>query len=206
MGLLRTFSHPSSDLQASPRRGFLAAAVVALLVAVALSLALSHHAQARTAQTSAGHLPTVGILIPGVSLAGIKLGMTEKQVGKILGENPVLCTIKITTLCREPVYLYEYTHGEPLGVGVKFHAFEGNEQVSAVFMLGTIAGWRTKEGLKIGDPVSNIYNFYSTPYDTNCIGFAALSAKSGSVTTSFYTADGIVSGFAITQPPEGICQ
>lgn len=195
-----------SELQVSPGRGTLVGLLVTLLVALALAFTNHAHAQQARVTHSSGHLPTVGILVPGVSLAGIKLGMTEKQVGKILGENPVLCTVAISKLCAEPVFLYEYTHGEPLGVGVKFHAFEGNELVSAVFTLGTIQGWHTKEGLKMGDPVSNIYNFYSTPINTNCIGFAALSAKSGKVTTSFYTADGIVSGFALTQPPEGVCQ
>jgi hypothetical protein len=181
-------------------------ALAATCFVFAVALFFASHAQAQDQRVAAGHLPTVGVFVPGVSLAGIKLGMTEKQVASILGKNPSLCTAKISDLCREPVYLYEYTHGEPLGVGVKFHSFEGNEKVDAVFMLGTIAGWRTKDGLKIGDPVSNIYSFYTTPLDTNCIGFAALSAKSGTITTSFYTADGIVSGFALTEPPEGICQ
>ena len=195
---------PSSELAITRRHNIVALAATCFVFALALFFA--SHAQARNERVTAGHLPTVGVLVPGVSLAGIKLGMTEKQVAAILGKNPVLCTFSISNLCKEPVYLYEYTHGEPLGVGVKFHSFAGNEKVDAVFMLGTIAGWHTKEGLKIGDPVSNIYNFYSTPINTNCIGFAALSAKSGSITTSFYTADGIVSGFALTEPPEAICQ
>jgi hypothetical protein len=182
------------------------------LVALLLALALvgSHHSHAQQARAShaTGHLPTIGVFVPGVSLAGVKLGMSQVQVAQVLGKNPVLCTVKITDLCKEPVYLYEYTHGEPLGVAVKFHAPKpkATPVVSAVFMLGTIAGWKTKDGLKIGDPVSNIYNFYSTPITTNCIGFSAFSAKSGKVVTSFYTADGIVSGFALSQPPEGICE
>ena len=182
--------------------------MVALLLALALVGSHHSHAQQARATHATGHLPTVGVFIPGTSLAGVKLGMTQKQVARILGNNPVLCTVKISDLCKEPVYLYEYTHGEPLGVAVKFHTFKvgGTPTVSAVFMLGTIAGWKTKEGLKIGDPVSNIYNFYSAPIATNCIGFAALSAKEGKVITSFYTADGIVAGFALTQPPEGICE
>ncbi|HZO96464.1 MAG TPA: hypothetical protein VFB42_03745 [Gaiellaceae bacterium] len=173
------------------------------MVALVLSLALAvvPHAQAQKAQ-AAGQLPTRGVFVPGVSLAGVKLGDTMVRVKKVLGARYQLCTVENSDLCREPVWLFEYTRGEPLGVAVKFHL----GRVTAVFTLGAPTGWHTKEGLKTTDPVSSIYDLYDTPIYTKCIGFEALSSRKGGVTTSFYTASGVVYGFALTGPREPICQ
>src|SRR5581483_6346579 len=67
-------------------------------------------------------------------------------------------------------------------------------------------GLKTSDGLKMYDPVSNIYSFYETPIYTKCIGFEAFSMRKGSITSSFYTASGVVYGFALTAPGEAICQ
>jgi hypothetical protein len=164
-----------------------------------LSAALAPGAGAKTA----GQLPTRGVLVPGVSLAGVHLGFTQAKVKAALGSNYRPCTTQMApSLCKEPLWLYEYTRGEPLGVAVRFH----NNRVSAVFTLGAIQGWKTTDGLKMYDPVSNIYSFYETPIYTKCIGFEAFSMRKGTVTTSFYTASGVVYGFALTAPGEAICQ
>lgn len=172
---------------------------LALLLTLALALVPAAHAQKSQAS---GQLPTHGIFVAGVSLAGVHLGYSQTQVTNTLGKGYIVCDPKMMALCKEPVWLFEYTHGEPLGVAVKFH----NLKVSAIFTLGVIAGWKTKEGLKMGDPVSSIYNFYQTPLYTKCLGFEAFSARSGTVTTSIYTAGGIVYGFALTAKGESVCQ
>ena len=77
----------------------------------------------------AGQLPTRGVFVPGVSLAGVQLGFTQTRVKAALGANYQLCTTAISNLCKEPLWLFEYTRGEPLGVGIKFH----NNKVSAIF-------------------------------------------------------------------------
>ena len=169
--------------------------MVAVLLSLALALVPHAHAKAQ------GQLPTRGVFVPGVSLVGVKLGDTQTKVKATLGANYSICPTE-NKLCKEPVWLFEYTRGEPLGVAVKFH----NGKVSAVFTLGAIAGWKTKEGLKMGDPVSNIYSFYQTPIYTKCIGFEALSMRKGTITSSIYTASGVVYGFALTAPTEAICQ
>ena len=150
----------------------------------------------------AGQLPTRGVFVPGVSLAGIQLGFTQTRVKAALGSNYRLCTIANSNLCKEPLWLFEYQRGEPLGVAVRFH----NSKVSAVFTLGAIQGWKTREGLKMYDPVSNIYSLYETPIYTKCIGFEAFSMRKGTITSSIYTASGVVYGFALTARGEAICQ
>ena len=174
--------------------------VVALLLS--LALALTPHAYAQNARAS--KLPAHGIFFVGVKLAGVKLGFTQTQVTTVLGKNYTLCTpANSGNLCKEPVMLYEYARGEPLGLAVRLH----KGKVGAVFTLGAVPGWKTVEGLKIYDAVTNIYKLYpaATTY-TKCVGFEALSMKKGSVTSSFYTASGVVYGFALTAATEKVCQ
>jgi hypothetical protein len=174
---------------------------VALLLS--LALALGSHAHAQQAQAS-GQLPTRGIFFPGVKLAGIGLGYTQTKVTSVLGKNYTICTpANSRELCREPVWLFQYTRGEPLGIAVKFH----NGKTVAVFTLGAITGWKTNGGLKMGDPVSNIYTVYpAAAIYTKCIGFEALSMRTAKSTSSFYTASGVVYGFALTAATEKVCQ
>jgi hypothetical protein len=172
-----------------------------LLVAAALLMPASH-AYAQTARGS--KLPAHGIFFPGVKLAGVSLGFTQAQVTAVLGKNYALCTpANNPTVCKETFLLFEYTRGEPLGLAVRIH----NGRVGAVFTLGGVPGWKTPNGLKTYDPVSNIYKLYpaATSY-TKCVGFEALSMKKGSVTTSFYTASGVIYGFALTAATEKVCQ
>ena len=175
-----------------------------LVSAVLLVSALALTPRAHAGEARAPKLPAHGIFITGVKLAGVKLGFTQAQVTAVLGKNYTLCTpVNSGNLCKEPVMLFEYTRGEPLGLAVRLH----NGKVGAVFTLGAVPGWKTAEGLKIYDPVSNIYKLYpaATSY-TKCVGFEALSMKKGSVTTSFYTASGVIYGFALTAATEKVCQ
>jgi hypothetical protein len=101
------------------------------------------------------------------------------------------------------VWFFQYTRGEPLGIAVKFH----NGKTVAVFTLGALTGWKTNAGLKMYDPVSTIYTIYpAAAIYTKCIGFEALSMRTAKSTSSFYTASGVVYGFALTAATEKVCQ
>ena len=177
--------------------------LLAVAALVSPTLALSPHADAKQMRAS-GRLPAHGIFFPGVKLAGIKLGFTQGQVTAVLGKNYTLCTpANNPNVCKETFLLFEYTRGEPLGLAVRIH----NGKVGAVFTLGGVPGWKTHEGLKTYDPVSNIYKLYpaATVY-TKCVGFEAFSFTKGRVTSSFYTTSGVIYGFALTAPGEPVCE
>jgi len=112
----------------------------------------------------------------------------------------------------QPVWLFEYHTGEPLGVAVRFR----NGKTVFVFTLGAVGvnplsagsggGWKTAEGLHITDPVSNIYSFYSAAtISTQCVFYGAISMRQGDIISSFYTSSGTVYGFALTARGEPIC-
>jgi hypothetical protein len=164
-----------------------------LVLAFVLALALV----AQAGSVSTGHFPSAGVVVPGVSFAGVKLGYTEQQVRAIWGNN-----FKTCAYCADTTWLYVYRGAEPLGAAVRFR----NNKLVAVFSLGSPAGWKTDKGLFMGDPISNVYNFYGQTGTTRCIGFDALTVRIGSSTTAFYSAAGVVYGFAIVGAGLPVCQ
>lgn len=168
------------------------------MVAFVLSaaLALFSHTGAHSAR-AAGHLPIRGLVIPGVSFAGVKIGDTEQRVRQLWGSNFVTCKY-----CTDATWLYEYQNGEPLGAAARFE----NNKVVAVFSLGSPSGWRTNKGLYIGDPIQNVYEYFPKTGTTRCIGFDAITIRNGKVVTAFYSAAGVVYGFALVTPAMTVCQ
>jgi hypothetical protein len=167
------------------------------MVAFVLSAALALFAHTGSHAVARGHLPMRGVVIPGVSLAGIRIGDTEQHVREVWGSNFVTCKY-----CSDPTWLYEYESGEPLGTAARFQ----KGKVVAVFTLGSPAGWRTNKGLYIGDPISNAYQFFSRTGATRCIGFDAITMRQGNVVTAIYSSAGVVYGFALVTPAMTVCQ
>ena len=152
-------------------------------------------------QARSANFPSRGIVVPGQSIGGISIGMTTTAVQTKWGTKYTLCPIASGCPKATPVWLYVYPGAEPLGAAVKFQ----NNKVVAVFTLGSPVNWGLK-GIMMGDPVSNIYNLYGTLNTVNCIGYDALSVRIGNSTTSFYSANGVIYGYALTAPTEKVCQ
>ncbi len=168
--------------------------MVAFVFSLALAL-VSHtgHHQAR----SAAHFPVRGVVVPGVAFAGIKLGDTQQQVRAAWGRDYTRCGY-----CKDETWLYVYRGAEPLGAAVRFQ----KQRLVAVFSLGSPAGWKTDKGLYMGDPIENVYQYYSTTGTTRCVGFDAITAKTGKSVTAFYSAAGVIYGFAMVIPGMTVCQ
>lgn len=176
-------------------RRVLAVSAVALLAVAAASGA----GAARSAQA----LPPVGILTPGVSLGGVHIGDSESQVTSRWGNAYAVCP---QNQCKgsDVVWLFVYTHGEPLGAAVRFNKLG---RVVAVFTLGSPAGWKTHEGLQIGQGVENAYRIYGANLAWSvCVGYGAMSMRNSQAVTSIYTTGDNIYGFAITAPGIPICQ
>jgi len=163
------------------------ALVVLALVCVPVALG------ARTAE-----LPARGVLTPGESLAGVHLGDTVAKVKRLWGSN-----YKVCPSCKAPTWFYFYSRGEPLGAAVRFNK-QGH--VAAVFTLGSPTGWRTAEGLLVGEQIDKVVRLYGSLGWHVCIGYGAMSMRKGDVVTSIYTTGQVVYGFALTAPKEPVCQ
>ncbi len=165
--------------------------MVALVLSAALAL-VPHSVHA------GGHLPVRGLVVPGGTFAGLRLGDTEQHVRQVWGRDYETCKY-----CQDTTWLYEYKGGEPLGAAVRFQ----KNRAVAIFSLGSPAGWRTNKGLYIGDPISDIYQLYpKTIGTTRCIGFDAITMRTGKTIMAFYTAAGVIYGFAMVVPSMTVCQ
>lgn len=153
---------------------------------------------------AASAFPTRGVLTPGQSLAGVKIGMTMTQVKRVWGSNFKLCPR--SSACpltkSDQVWNYIYERGEPLGAAVRFR----KGVVTAVFTLGSPTGWHTRQGLLVGEEVGRVNELYGQLAWHVCTGYGAMSMRSGNTITSIYTSGDNVYGFALTAQSESICQ
>ncbi len=122
---------------------------IAVVVSV-LAVAFVPQALAAPPKVGGKFLPARGVLQPGTSLAGVKLGDTMQRVKDIWGKNYKVCQGR---QCPYPTWYYIYPKGEPLGASVRFR----DGKVVTIFTLGSPTGWHTAEGLLIGEQINRIY-------------------------------------------------
>jgi len=168
---------------------------VVLILAVSI---LAVPAAAVADQHRQAFLPPHGVLISGKSLAGIRLGATPADVEATWGNQYNVCDG-----CKLTTWYYTYP-AKTVGAGVMF---DQTNHVVAVFTLGQPAGWRTQKGLWLGADVHDLVAMYDGPHMAYkaCIGFTALSSRSGAVITSIFTQAEQVYGFALTSPGAPVC-
>ena len=178
-----------------PRKLALAAALIAAACALP--------AAGGAAPTRAA-LPLQGVLVPGRTLGGVGLGDSVRRVTELWGADFRRCDG-----CALPTRFYTYDDRDAtrtgLGAGV---AFRGG-RVVAVFTLGAPSGWRTSEGLKLGEIMPKAAEVYGNGFRWHsCVGYMAMSlAAAGSdAVTSIYTDGNVVYGFALTNPSLSVCQ
>lgn len=150
------------------------------LATAALALALAAPAAAAP--------PKHGVLVPGRSLGGVRLGATTAAVLKRWGHSFGTCRG-----CTEPTWYYNFVPFRPQGVGVSF----GGGVVDAVFTLWSPSGWRTTRGLELGDPVTRVTALYGALSRTDCAGYYALTLPDVRATTVFYVTGESLWGFGL---------
>jgi hypothetical protein len=169
-------------------------------LALALALALPQHSAANTSVT----LPLRGVLVPGKSLAGVRIGDTVKYVKSRWGSGYRVCKTCNDTASGRKTWFYTYmANAQSLGAAV---TFDRQGKVVAVFTLGSPAGWRTQEGLLLGEQIDRVHDLYGRLNWKVCIGYGALSMRKPGIVTSIYTNGEAVYGFALTAPREPVCQ
>jgi hypothetical protein len=140
--------------------------------------------------------PRAGVLVPGASLGGLRLGMTPAQVRSAWGSGYGTCRG-----CAAPTWYFTYRPFTKQGAGVAF--WKG--RVAALYTLWSPPGWLTPRGLAIGDPSAKVTELYGAMPPEQCFGYSALLLRHGTTLTAFYIVDQKVYGFGLTQYGRSPC-
>jgi hypothetical protein len=141
--------------------------------------------------------PRAGLLIPGKSLGGLRLGMTQAQVRAAWGTRYGVCRA-----CLERTWYFTYEPGRPEGAGVSFR----KGRVVAIFTHWAPRGWRTDSGIRIGNPIELVTSRYGALPRTPCANYSVLTLVRRGTVTAFYVVEEEVWGFGLTTARPGACR
>ena len=163
-----------------------------ILAAAALALVLTASGAAANVQP-----PQRGVLVPGQSLGGLRLGMTQAQVRAAWGSSFGRCRD-----CLRPTWYYTFRRFQPQGVGVQFR----RGRAEAIFTLWSPKGWRTTKGLKIDDDVKRVTELYGPLARMQCAGYYALILPSPGGVNAIYIGGERVFGFGLLSFRVPLCR
>ena len=136
-------------------------------------------------------LPANGVLVPAKSLGGIQLGATQAEVRAAWGDRFGRCRS-----CSLPTWYFTYRPFTRSGAAVAFR----RGRVVAVYTLWRPRGWRSREGLRLGEPSHRVTAVYGPLRRHECRSYSALNLRGGRAVTRFFVAAESVWGFALSRP------
>lgn len=178
-------------------RAALAGGALALLAAAA---APTSGAAPGASAAAPAALPQHGVLVPGVSLAGIRLGMPAAQVRALLGGGFGRCVS-----CAWETWYFNLRPFSPQGLAVELQ----HGRVSAVFTLWSPPGWRTRAGVATGARKERVQAAHPGLEQTSCggsSGYDVLVRRDPGATTGFLVVGGRLWGFILAAPRAPLCR
>jgi hypothetical protein len=154
------------------RRSLIASAVTALVLA----------------GTAAGALPKTGALVPGRSLAGIRLGESPRAVRASLGRSYGTCRG-----CPRSTWYFTYRPFNQQGLAVEFD----RGRVSAIYTLWSPQGWHGPGGLRFGATPLTVHDRVGTLRTVVCNGYTALVRDTLQARTAYLLYAGRLWGFGL---------
>jgi hypothetical protein len=145
---------------------------------------------------AAAEPPTGGAFTPGVSLAGVELGLTRSEVLEAWGSRHGVCRD-----CEEPTWYVNARPFQPEGTGVVFE----NGRVVHAFTVWQPEGWVTPEGLELGAPAGDIGTTYGELAEIDCGDYLALVDNAREATSAFYVYGDEVWGFGLLSRGRSPC-
>ncbi|HVM17669.1 MAG TPA: hypothetical protein VM290_08830 [Gaiellaceae bacterium] len=137
------------------------------------------------------------VLEPGRSLGGLSLGANEAEVRAAWGTRFGRCRS-----CREQTWYFNARPFQPRGKGVEFR----RGRAAALFTLWSPPGWRTPEGLALGDPEARITEVYGPLTRRECGGYYALVQPGERAVTAYYVHRGRLWAFGLVSPALPVCR
>ncbi|HEY7003798.1 MAG TPA: hypothetical protein VH281_05915 [Gaiellaceae bacterium] len=162
-------------------------ALGALIAAACVALAVPAAASAP---------PRTGVLVPGKSLGGVRLGMTKEDVLAAWGQQHGICKD-----CSDLTWYFNYEPFQPQGTGVVF----AHGRVARAFTVWRPVGWTTPDGLYLGADGSDVSRIYGSLDERECVSYDALLLPGKRVTSVFYVFRDKVWGFGLMRPGDSPC-
>jgi hypothetical protein len=134
-------------------------------------------------------LPQQGLVVPGKSFGGLRLGATTTQVQTAWGPRYGRCRD-----CSGPTWYFTYKRFEPQGAGVSFRS----GLADSFFTIWSPPGWHTNRGLRVGDPAQRVTQLYGVLPRVECGTYQALILLRGRIATQIYLYQEVVWGFGLS--------
>jgi hypothetical protein len=144
-----------------------------------------------------GGLPRTGKLVPGRTLAGIRIGETQRQVTMALGKSHGVCST-----CAALTWYFNVRPYDQHGLGVEFT----HGRVSAVYTVWEPTGWTGPKGLPLGATQAQVDSLAGPLFQVTCNGYDAWVSDSKTVRTVYYVLTGSLWGFGLVRANANPCR
>jgi hypothetical protein len=148
---------------------------------------------ARGEPTLIAALPSPGVFVPGVSLAGVRLGDTQAQVRRHVGSDYGVCRG-----CATTTWYFTYRRFHDEGIAVEF----SHRRVSAAYTIWKPAGFRGPSGLRLGALESAVTAAVPRLAPVACAGYTTLLQGS----SGYLIVDGRLWGFGLFPKGSSPCR
>lgn len=154
-------------------------------------------AAAVLAVPAAATLPPGGLLVPGSSLGGVRLGETTHAVRAALGRRYGVCND-----CARQTWYFTYKPYDPHGMAVEFV----HGRVAAVYTLWKPEGWHATNGVYLGATPLEVQRLAGPLRTIVCNGYDALVADRPGSRTAYFLYDGSLWAFGLFLPHWSPCR
>ena len=145
---------------------------------------------------SGSSAPVAKVFPPMEELDRVRLGMAPAEVEGVWGKEHGVCRG-----CERRTWYFNARPFEPQGTAV---AFERGRVVHA-YTVWQPSGWRTPEGLSLGDQEGRVHDLYGPLREEACDGYLVLVLSDGRVDSVFYVYRDSVWGFGLKRPRISAC-
>jgi hypothetical protein len=140
------------------------------------------------AAPAAAGLPKRGVLAPGRSLGGVRLGESPRAVRAALGTFYGNCRG-----CHRQTWYFTYGSFDRHGLAVEFE----QGRVAGLYTLWRPAGWHGPHKLGFGTSVLAVHRLTGASRTIRCGEYDALVRDAGGTRTAYYLVQGRLWGFGL---------
>jgi hypothetical protein len=149
------------------------------------------------AAPAAATLPAHGTLVPGRSLAGIRLGDTGAHVRTLLGRRYGVCDG-----CSTTTWYFTYRPFTREGLGIELT----RGRVSAVYTIWRPPGWSAPDAIRLGVVQAQVTTAFGPLIPIVCSSYDALTSDTTTVRTVYYVYDSKLWGFGLMPAHTNPCR